>query len=476
MSKFLEKNRKKGFLAAVLFTFRQGRSSGPVVVVASLALILFAMKPSVVLKIPGVSYVAEKLGVTALLNRNKQEGVELKAYQEALNQMYQGVPGYIRRRLAAMNNYKPNPKHSRVKMVSGAYLMEDERQYTYDGVGKERGKSIKGVMTPEDAKKAGDAMPVDEGSLVEGLVNTAFAESIRHSGGGAGDHSGAGGGSGAGEHSNIMMDPGLLVKRDGVKAKPVNLGDGMVDKTLRNMQAPGAGKGQKTGGRHGSSNEMRNSRKFLGDQKALAQPPSAESTVMYQLTVAQAFSHAAQGSSETEEAGGTLMKDTAGLVFDGGREPGSKDSLQGMGGGGTLPGTGDVEALKEQAEEQERKIKKCTDATEAHKTPQQEALDSMGEAIKVAQAQIRDCVDKKHDFWNALMDCLAFNCGASRRRWQRSKSTLAQKVAVVTSYCDKANTHGAAIGAACADLRGGDSSVPIDCAGQGRQMNDACKN
>lgn len=475
MSSFIQKNKKKGILAALLYSLQQGKGGLPVLVGTALILSFLSMPGGTLMSIPGASFVAEKMGVAGFFRATGSERLEI--FRQALHNS-RGTPEEIRRRMRAERSDTTRSDRSRVKLVSGGYLTQYQRRQTFDNVGQSRGKSIQGILTPTDASKVADALPIQEEKFEQALIGTAFTEAIRQEDEGTGSYNATKGGAGATDSGGVG-DSGLLIKSDSMAEKAVNDNSDVVNEALLQTKTPGTGRGRKAAEIRGRSRHMRGSRRMESRTRSVASASNGDASVMYQLTVARAFSVAA-AKTETDADGGHLMKDTAGLIFDGGREPGNKSSLGGdSGGGGAGISGGDLESLKEQAEKREGDIEKCQDADRTHGAAQRQAMEKTQKYAKSdLMPKANECIDKRthrdrmQSKYNSLWGKVKKFFGndklkPAKRAYNRCVQEFDQKGLTFVSYCEEANREGVAKRDACPiAVEDGRPAPQIDCAGE----------
>jgi hypothetical protein len=382
-------------------------------------------------------------------------------------------------------------------MVSGGYL-NDSYGINYENIAKDRGKSIKGVMNPKESEDSENALPVDENAFQRGLVETAFAQAVSggegaQAGRGAGEYGGAQypgglqdvGGLGSGKPT--AGSSGLLVHSEPIAEKAVNPDSDVVDDALRATRAPTTGRAKVSSGVKGKSRYMRGSRqKLVAGGSSVSRPSGDRKTAMYELSMARAFSVAAAKTDDVGDAGNYMMKDTAGLIFDGGRQPGSKGSIAGGAGGSgaSVSCDADCEQLQEDARLMEENLSKCTEATEAHENAQTDAAGKMQDASEDARRTAERCLDKakrKDDMWRNLTRCVRriWRCRAEYNRakaeWQNAKRELDQKAGVARMHCEESNRHAAAIGEGCTALRDGqNTAVLFNCDEHANNIRRMC--
>lgn len=278
-----------------------------------------------------------------------------------------------------------------------------------------------------------------------------------------------------------------MVRSEPLAEKAVNPNTDVIQDTLRDTRAPTTGRARISSGVKGKSKYMRGSRqKLVSEGKGRAKPTGSRKSAMFELSMARAYSVAAAKTDGIGDGQNYMMKDTAGLIFDGGREPGSKGSIGGgLGGGGaSVACDADCEQLQEDARVLEENLTQCTDATEIHEGPQTNASGKMQEAAEVARKSAERCIDKakrKDDMWRNLMRCFrkVWKCkrayNKAKREWKSAKRDLSGKADLVRTHCNESNTHAAAIGQACAPLRDGqNTAVLLNCDEQANNIRRMC--
>lgn len=202
MSTFLEKNKKKGALAALLLFIRTRKTVTALLLLVALASFLFISPSNLILSFPGgarvaagVAWIAGKVGVDTskwgLAGGKRDYGDLLAAFRAAKEGG--GKAGWA----AFMRGDADAARRAGGATGSLGFVKGDAKDL--EGAGGSEGKlpkpgSVAGVLNPDDAKNTadGEGVALSDGDLSgerEGLVKSAFA-------GGFG--SGFGGGSGAG--------------------------------------------------------------------------------------------------------------------------------------------------------------------------------------------------------------------------------------------------------------------------------------
>ncbi len=182
MSTFLEKNKKKSALAALLLFLRTRKTATALLLVAALVSFLFAGPSNLLLRVPGgvrmaagAAWLAGKAGVDiskwGLSSGKRGYGDLLAAFREAKDgsgkagwTAFMGAPGAVG--VGSVDFVKGDRKDLEAASGSGAKLPKPG--------------SVEGVLNPDDARDRGEGEGVallesDVSGEREGLVKNAFA-------------------------------------------------------------------------------------------------------------------------------------------------------------------------------------------------------------------------------------------------------------------------------------------------------------
>ncbi|MFH1724298.1 MAG: hypothetical protein ABII00_06715 [Elusimicrobiota bacterium] len=357
MSEFLQRNKKKGAMSLVLLFFKRGKGIGPILLVVGLLSLVFVAPRGFLMNIPWASRVASKLGLERFLGGGK--GARFDKLSQALRdererRRLQGEAGWFGRGGADSLG-----GGSTVDYVKGGKSIErgDSRRY-YDGVSKDAGESIDGVLRPEDSKKLEEGLPLTDGEMESGLMKSAFAGMFAD-GKGAGDPAFA-------DRMGLRGGGGSV---SGARAAGAD--EGMVRSALDGSGVPLVGRARPKGVAGGKLGWKKFRKINARMSRALATPKSAgRGTVMYQLAEGRAYSIAAApppGNCDPGNCPAEYASIASGAVFDGGSPNDDILSSSEFGDPGVqVPGQGEVNTLIEEAEQMEEDAKKCEQAEEEY--------------------------------------------------------------------------------------------------------------
>jgi len=183
MSEFLQKNKRKSLLALLLLLLRRGKGIGALAVMVLLLSGVFIAPNGFFIDMPFVRGFAEKLGLRSALGG--EAGLRFRELAEALrnaraNRRLAGGRGLFGARGGGVGLYG---NKTGMDFVTGGDGYYGKGRKTYDDVGKGAGKSVDGVLSPEEAGKLANGVSLEEDELVDGLMNSAFAGGFADQGG-----------------------------------------------------------------------------------------------------------------------------------------------------------------------------------------------------------------------------------------------------------------------------------------------------
>lgn len=356
MSQFLQRNRRKGLLALVLLFFSRGKGAGPLLVMVALLSFVFIAPSGYLMRIPFVSKVAVKLGLRSALGGG---GMDTAALQEMLRKARER-----RRRLAAPGALFGRGRDatafygkSTMDLVKGADLKWGETR-VYDGVAKGQGKSIGGVLTPEQAGKLEQGVPLRNEELLNGLMSGAYAEEIM---GGNFEEVESGQGKSIGGGRAVVSgaradDPGATLVQSRLVRTPVPRVGRSLPKSVK-------------AGKIGARRFRKISAKVSGNLGGMR--ASGRNTVMYQLAEGEAYSLASApppGRCDPNNCPSEYAKNISAVPFDGAKPYGGILTAEEMGDPATpsVPSQAELGAMINEAEQLERDAIACEEANETY--------------------------------------------------------------------------------------------------------------
>lgn len=179
MSRFLERNKKKGLLALLLLFFKRGKGVGAILAMVALLSCVFVAPSGFLVDIPWISAMAERLGLRSMLGGGEMRFSELSEALRAARE--RGTAGRRGGWFGAGRGGVSGFGKSTVDYVKGGEGMLGEG--TYDNVANGSGESVDGVLRPEDANKMNDGVSLSEEEMRNGLLRSAFAGKFADAGG-----------------------------------------------------------------------------------------------------------------------------------------------------------------------------------------------------------------------------------------------------------------------------------------------------
>lgn len=370
MSDFLKRNKKKGSLALLLLFFQRGKGLGPLLALLLLLSFVFIAPSSVFTHAPWLEAMAKRIGLRSGLGSGADSS-ELAGFADGVSAgrpsmrglgLLGGIFGLGR---GGVNQYGK----STVDMVKAGKDLasrangEAEDKY-YDGVGKGAGKTVDGVLRPEDSKKLEGGVSLSEDEMQNGLLAEAFAGQVQ---GGEGMEALSelrnrnGGGSGA-----------LLARASDGKADLMKGAFGSARLLGGTLNPKGSG---------GKMSNLRGGGPRLARGNSSLAKGAGSQTVMYQLAEGKAYSVAAAPPPGHCDPGGCpaeFASNAGGVVFDGGRMKGDILSSEEFGDPGiSVPDQGQIDTLIDQANQAEQDAKKCEEAEETYGATERQKLEDI---------------------------------------------------------------------------------------------------
>ena len=390
MSDFLKRNKKKGSLALLLLFFQRGKGLGPLLALLLLLSFVFIAPSSIFTHAPWLEAMAKRLGLRSDLGSGADsyglagfsDGVGGRPSGKGLG-LLGGIFGLGR---GGVNQYGK----STVDMVkAGKDLASrangDGDDKYYDGVGKGAGKSVDGVLRPEDSKKMEGGVALSEDEMQNGLLAEAFAGQVQ-------------GADSLGELRERMgagASGAMLARASDSKADLMKGAFGSARLLGGTLNPKGNG---------GKMSNLRGGGPRLARGSASMAKGAGSQTVMYQLAEGKAYSVAAAPPPGHCDPGGCpaeFASNTGGAVFDGGRLKGDIISAEEFGDPGiSVPDQGQIDTLIAQANQAEQDAKKCEEAEETYGATERQKLQD-----------IQDLSDRLNS-----MNCASGGCSKSKYR------------------------------------------------------------
>ncbi len=387
MSQFLRRNRKKGLLAFLLMFFSRGKGVGPLIVMLALLSFVFIAPSGYLMNIPFVSKIAAKLGLRSALGGGE---MDTRALRDILRKARErrkrlSAPGALfgRGRGATALYGK-----STMDLVRGKDLKRGGAR-TYDAVGRGKGRSIDGVLTPEESRKREQGVALQNGELLNGLMSGAYAEEIM--GGNFEEIShGAADGGGKMLSGARVDDPGAM----------------LVKSRLSRAAVPRVGRSLPRSAKAGKLS----ARRFRGISAAVSgslgsMRTGGRNTVMYQLAEGEAYSLAGApppGKCDPNDCPSEYAKNISAVPFDGAKPYGGILSSEEMGDPAVprVPSQAEIDSMINEAEQLERDAIACERANE-----------TWGPQMDASSARLQGYADRLN-----AMGCDSSSCSRSKAR------------------------------------------------------------
>jgi hypothetical protein len=409
MSTFLEKNKKKSALAALLLFIRTRKTVTALLLLVALASFLFVSPSNLILSFPGgarvaagVAWIAGKVGVDTskwgLAGGKRDYNDLLAAFRAAKDGGGKaGWAAFMRGGEAADAARMAAGSNGSLGWVKGS--AKDLEATGGSGANLPKPGSVEGVLNKDDAKNAeeGDAVALNEGDMKgegEGLVKSAFAGGFG-SGFGSGGPGAAGGAGGSGGFLSGGSFAGSGFFGNGKGAASGKLGDivkggleGIKAQPGKGVQIQGAAKGQLSASKASTIN-ARTSKGLVGTHTISGQ------RAFVQLAAGRGRAAISVAPNCTPGSGcpGEFASTQTGAVYDGNTITGDRTDIltvPEIDGIDTpnLPDSGMADQYIKDAEKMDADAKKCRELDEQYGPiekqydQQQEALsrrfDSMG--------------------------------------------------------------------------------------------------
>lgn len=366
MSDFLNRNKKKGSLAALLLFLQRGKGVGPLLALVALLSFIFIAPASFVLGIPFVGPFVEKLGLRSALGGGQPNQAQLEEALRLARARRDGLaaPGALFGR-DGVGQYG----RSTVDFVKGR---EGDKAKTYDENAGEA-RTIDGVVRPEDAKKMEEGVELKEGELANGLLNPAYADGV-----GLGGTKGDPGEGPKADFGKLSGFGGGSGNSGGFSGRPFDPTANLVGDSLAKNAVPKVASSRNLGGAGGklSQREFRRMNAQVSGAVGNARG-SGRSTALYQLAEGRAYSIAAApppGKCDPNSCPNEYARNISGAVFDGSKPRGGIISSPELGDPATpnVPNEGEIGGMIDEAEQIEKDAEACERANEVY-GPQMDA-------------------------------------------------------------------------------------------------------
>lgn len=383
MSEFLERNKKKGSLAALLLFLKRGRGVGPFLAMAMILGAMFIVPAGYHDNLPWLAQFAEKIGLGSWFAGSDNSGGG-QSFEDSLSAARRGrdeADALASMRLAAPS-LPPGYGKSTVGLVRDPDPLTKADEVKED-ISKSDGKAVDGVPLPEDAKKLPDGISLKEDELHKGLMGGGLA-ALAKAGGFPSGAPGLSGGS-----------PATLSGGMG-QGRAADNSNKLLNAALDNSKAPDVG----SGGKQGNLDFRAGGRPKLSPSAGGASlgNTAGRTSAMGQLAQGRAFSvAAAPGYCPPGSCPNEYASNASGTVFDGKRQPNGSILGSTAFGDPGVPTTPDAGALNAGASDIERQAKQCQDAIARHSG-----------RIQALSGQIQDISNEMND-----MDCNSGGCGGN---------------------------------------------------------------
>lgn len=372
MSEFLQRNKKKGALALLLLFLQRGKGLGPLLFLLLLLSFVFIAPNSGMMGSGWLAQIGKRLGLRGELGSGEDTS-QLVAFSDALRRapgskgglgLMSGLFGLGR---GGSSYYGKNT----VDMVKGGKGLAGEigsgGDKTYDGVAEGKGKTVDGVLRPEDSKKYENGVALSDQEMADGLMQEAFADEIQ----------GGMGAEGLAElRQRMAAAGGPGAAKNYFQARATDKTSDMMRNAFGGSKMPGMSLSLKGGpaGKMGTlkAQQLRASAKG----GANLQGHAGTGTVMYQLAEGKAYSVAAApppGNCDPGSCPGEFARTASGAVFDGNRVGGQVLASEEFGDPSVnVPDQATIDSAIQQAAQAEEDAKKCEQAEETY-GPQERA-------------------------------------------------------------------------------------------------------
>jgi hypothetical protein len=278
----------------------------------------------------------------------------------------------------------------------------------YDGVANGAGKTVGGVLRPEDSKKFENGVSLSDEEMQGGLAQEGFGEGVQ-------------GGMGAEGLAELRERLGANAGGSGAaknyfQARATDKNSDLMRNAFGNSRLPSmsislAGGSGKLGSMKGQ--QLRATSKAGG---ALASHAGTGS-VMYQLAEGKAYSVAAApppGNCDPGSCPGEFARNASGAVFDGGRVNGNILSSEEFGDPGVqVPDQGSIDTAIQQANKAEEDAKKCEQAEETYggqERAKMEEIQALSNQLNNMNCASGGCSKSKYKACMAVGDQMRVKC------------------------------------------------------------------
>ncbi len=400
MSEFLKRNKKKGALAFLLLLFQRGKGLGPLLVLLLILSFMFVAPSGTLLHVPWLDEIGKRLGLRSGLGSD-QDSSDLAGFADGVRGG-KGVPaglgliGGIFGLGRGANQYGK----STVDMVKGGKELGGGESYV-DGVAKS-GKSVGGVLRPEDSNKIENGVALSEDEMQGGL-------------GGQGDLAKAMQGGEGLKELRERLAGGTGASSSGFTPRAADRGSDMMRNAFGNSKLPN---GLSPKGASGSQLGWKNSgRPSAAMGKSSLSGAAGSKSVMYQLAEGKAYSVAAApppGHCDPGACPSEFASNAGGAVFDGGRVKGDILTASEFGDPGiNVPDQSSIDTLVQQAQQSEQDAKKC-EAAEEQYGPQErqhmEAIQNYSNQLNAMDCGSGGCSKSKYQACMAVGDKMRGEC------------------------------------------------------------------
>jgi hypothetical protein len=314
MSQFLQRNKKKGSLAALLLFFKRGKGAGPLMLLVGMLSFVFIAPSNILGGIPFFQKIAAKLGLQSALGGGGQlpsERMEEILREARARRAKLSSPGALFGRGA---NGGGRYGKSSVGMVKGGDLLADANGKAYDAVGGDA-ESVDGVLRPEDSKDMKEGVNLSEEELLGGLMAKANAGGLENQEGLTGDDFKA-------DFQGLRGYKGLGSGNSSLGgARPYDPNADLVKNQMARNKTPGVGR---TTNIRGTRAGKLSARRFRGISArvsgAMGDARGGNKKVMHQLAESRAYSVSAApppGGCDPGSCGNETASTVAGRPFDG---------------------------------------------------------------------------------------------------------------------------------------------------------------
>lgn len=350
MSEFLQKHRKKGILAALLLFLKRGKGVWAILAMVGLLGGIFIAPSGSFFSLPWLQTGLQRMGLGGLAGGRARQSADKGEMDRNLDSA---------RSRAALNLVSSNvgERGSSLMYIKGdKNLLEKEPETAglADSIKQKGGKTVGGIINPEDSVKNDKGVMVDEDELRGGLMN-AYA-GVVPGGPGISGGPGASSGSGAAEALGVTGGSGYL--------SASNSGLDMVKNTLGNERVPVLGGRTFEGAAGGKVGWQKGKNLHASSSRAAGLQRSGPGSVMYQLAEGRAYSISAApppGYCDPGSCPAEYASNASGAVFDGGKPGGQLLTATQLGEAPSpvTPNDTQAQSLIEEAVNLENDMKNC---------------------------------------------------------------------------------------------------------------------